>query len=217
MKVYLVAANTICGRISPVGMGSPHDRHFLEKLRSQTDASLLGAGTLREADPEMRTLSGKLPRERLRCLITASGDIPSFGKKLFACKPAPIIFTHSSQCDRLQRIFGSKAQVVGIASMVNNQLSLSAAVNWLKKKGVETLLIEGGGQLNYSALQEQVIDEIFLTLTPYLNGNVNQSSLADGLHDLGSPYIPLELISCKTAENGELFLHYRINKELYDG
>ncbi|MFH1020748.1 MAG: hypothetical protein V1782_09120 [Pseudomonadota bacterium] len=65
MLVTIIAASTICGRIGPGLTGSPVDRGLLEKMRAATDASLLGAETLRLGDPEMRGPEGHLLPQRI--------------------------------------------------------------------------------------------------------------------------------------------------------
>lgn len=213
MKVFLIAASTICGRISPVGMGSREDRFFLETIRSKTDASLLGAGSLRDSDPEMRVLANKLPGNRIRSIITASGNIPVQNKKIFHDGPAPVIFTSSAACANLRKILHKKTNIIEIPFDTDQQLSIKQALLHLEKLGAKTVLIEGGGYLNFTALHQQAVDEIFLTLTPFIIGSRNESNLADGPYQLGKPYLPLQLLSSNQSASGELFLHYKVKKE----
>ena len=77
---------------------------------------------------------------------------------------------------------------------------------------MDALLIEGGAQLNYAALAEGVVDEIFLTVMPYVSGNVNGATFADGPKHLGEPFLELELLSSEPVSTGELFLHYSVGK-----
>ena len=89
MRVIMIAATTLCGRINPAPLGSVRDRRFLEKMRDSTDASLMGSGTLRRENPEMRGTAG-LSKHRLRVFITQSGDIPVDG----ATAPAGLEVLH---------------------------------------------------------------------------------------------------------------------------
>ncbi|MEA1991363.1 MAG: hypothetical protein U9N58_04090, partial [Thermodesulfobacteriota bacterium] len=82
MKAFLICITTACGRITPGTIGSPRDRRHLEDMRMMTDASLLGAGTLREGDPEMRGTGGIIPKNRIRAIIPMSGKIPIKGQRL---------------------------------------------------------------------------------------------------------------------------------------
>ena len=213
MHVTIIAASTICGRIGPGLTGSPVDRGLLEKMRATTDASLLGAETLRQGDPEMRGPGGHLPPQRIRAFITESGDIPVDGRKIFEQGPSPLIFTGEVTAAGLRHRLGASAQVVTLPTLSGGGLSLVVALAHLTERGVSSLLIEGGGRLNYACLQQGVVDEILLTLTPKLSGDQGAASLCGGLGPLGTPFLPLTLVSCEAAETGEVFLKYRVRKE----
>lgn len=207
MKVILIAAMTVCGRISPAGMGSPLDRRLLEEFRGRTGASLIGAGTLRQGDPELRGPNGRLDPSRIRALVTASADIPS-GARLFARGPAPLIFTSPARAPELARQMQDRARVLGVATGPAG-ISVAAVLAELDALGVDSVLLEGGGKLNYAALQEGVVDELSLTLTPLLSGDRHAASLADGHAPLGTPFLALKLISARTAATGEIYLLYQ--------
>ena len=212
MKITIIAASTICGRIGPGLTGSPVDRGFLEKMRAATDASLLGAETLRQGDPEMRGPGGHLLPQRIRGFITASGDIPVAGRKIFQQGPPPLIFTGEAAVAGLRDRLGTLAQVVALPADIVGGLSLVAAFAHLAELGVASVLVEGGGRLNYACLQQGVVDEILLTLTPKISGDQGAASVCGGLGPLGEPFLSLILVSCEAAETGEVFLKYRVNK-----
>lgn len=213
MKVTIIAASTICGRIGPGLTGSPVDRVFLENMRAATDVSLLGAETLRQGDPEMRGPGGHLLPKRIRGFVSQSGDIPLSGKKVFLEGMPPLIFTGEATATGLQQKLGGLAQVVPLPAHSSGGLSLTAALVHLAKLGADSVLVEGGGGLNYACLQQGLVDEILLTLTPRLSGDLQAASLCGGPAPLGDPFLPLELISCEIGKTGELFLKYRLMKE----
>lgn len=208
MNVAIIAAGTLCGRISPVGMGSAEDRALLEQLRDRTCASLIGAGTLRAEDPEMRGTDGILPVGRIRSVVCGSGQMPQT-KKIFHIGPPPLIFTGHDRVVGLTDALSGLAEVKGITAS-KGALSMSEIITELARRGVKSLLIEGGGGLNHAALAQGVVDEVYFTITPFLSGDQQAVSLAHGLKPLGNPFLPLTLLSCRQSAVGELFLHYRI-------
>jgi riboflavin biosynthesis pyrimidine reductase len=211
VKVILVGATTICGRISPAGYGSLQDRRRLEEVRDKTGASIMGANTLREQDPEMRCTGNILPPERIRSVISGSGAIPVAEKKFFTHGPRPVVFTAEDRVFVLRDRLKGRAQVV-VLPQGPYGLSLEAALDFFADRGVQTVLIEGGGRLNYAALAEGVVNEILLTVMPYVAGHRNAPSLADGPELLGAPFLELALLSGEVLTTGELFLHYRVKK-----
>lgn len=209
MKVILICACTVCGRISPAGLAGPADRHHLEDMRDRTGASLIGAGTLRESDPEMRGTGGLLAEDRIRAVITASGNIPFRNRKLFRVAPPPLILTGAAQADKLKNGLGTRARIRTLPDGAGG-LSIRAALETLQKMGADSVLIEGGAGLNYAALKEGVVDEISLTIAPRISGDRAAASVADGPGPLADPFLELALISCQHVDSGGIFVRYRV-------
>ena len=212
MLTTIIVASTICGRIGPGLTGSPVDRRLLENMREATDASILGAETLRLGDPAMLGPEGRFLPKRIRCLITRSGDIPVAGRQLFAQGQPPLIFTGEAAAAGLRERAGDLAEIVVLPEASAGGLSLAAAFAHLAELGAASVLIEGGGRLNYACVRQGVVDEILLTLTPKLSGDRGAPSLCGGPGPLGEPFLPLTLVSCEAAPTGEVFLKYRVNK-----
>ena len=211
MKVIMMAAITLCGKISPAPLGSSLDRERLVRLRCQTDASLIGANTLREGDPELKGGSDARFRTRHRAVISATGNLPVAGKKLFTSPPAPLVFTSDKEKGRLIELLGERATVVSLPGN-GDGLCLHSLMDKLSGRGVNSLLVEGGGKLNFSCLRQRIVDELIVTVVPLLSGDRNAASLADGNHPLGDPFAGMELSDCCRQTNGELFLRYRLKK-----
>ena len=208
MKTIMIAAATVCGRIGPGVRGSGIDRKHLEEMRRATDASIMGAGTLREGNPEMRGPGGILG-DRIRCLVSLSGRIPVQGKDIFRHGPKPLIFTARDKVTLVEETLGDRAEVEGLP-VVEAGLDLRRLLDRLAEHGARTVLLEGGGKLNYACLKQGVVDELSLTVIPFVSGYKSGVPLARGDHPLGDPLLGLELISCRTAESGEIFARYKV-------
>lgn len=207
----MIAAATICGRISPAGFSSIRDRRLLESMRDQTDASIMGAGTLREADPEMRCSGGRLPENRIRAFVTGTGNLPLDNKKVFDSGPRPFIFVPEGKIKEIENKVSGKACIKGIPGPAG-RVSMVEVFKELRLMGAERILVEGGGCLNHFCLKEGVIDEIFLTIAPFISGDRAASSVADS-GDKISSLMKLELTECNhSRETGEIFLKYRVIK-----
>lgn len=202
---------TLCGRISPAGLASPEDRRLLEEMRDGSQAGLIGAGTLRAENVEMRGVGGHLPKGRIRALISASGRLPVVDREIFQTGPPPLIFTGARGAGVLGGLVENLAELVVIPEE-DGILSLAAAWEHLARRGVEVLLVEGGAGLNYQALRQGLVDELLITITPQLSGDRAATSLVTGPHPLGGPFLSLELLSCRSTGGGELFCRYRVVK-----
>jgi len=171
----------------------------------------MGANTLRIEDPEMRGTDGQLDPDRIRSIISQSGNIPFTDKKLFSHGPKPVVFSSRKNFSVLQDRLKNRGEIVSLPGGPHGLL-LKAVLDYFIERGVDSLLIEGGAQLNYAALAEGVVDEIFLTIMPYASGDKNGATFADGPRPLGEPFLGLELLSSDSVSTGELFLHYNVRK-----
>ncbi len=210
MQVSLICATTLCGRICPAPLGSTLDRARLERARTNSKASLIGAGTLREGNPEMLGPGGALIPGRIRAIVTKSGNIPIEGKRLFEYGPPPIIFTGKEKTTGLQNRLLPHAccEVIGISRYRTGELALREILDVLEIRGADSVLIEGGGILNHAAISQGVVDELILTITPLVLGTRGIQSLADGDRPVGDPLAGFRLVSCKPQPTGEIFLRY---------
>lgn len=82
-------------------------------------------------------------------------------------------------------------------------------VKTLGARGVNTLLIEAGGDLLFQFLAADLVDEIYLTLCPKILGKRGAPTLADGGETLGRPFRALTLLESRVAGE-EVFLHYTL-------
>ena len=80
------------------------------------------------------------------------------------------------------------------------------ALNKLKEKGFEEVLLTGGSSLNTAFAKEDLIDEIILSVEPVIIGS-GLPLFSSDVHDL-----PLELVSIQQNKSGVITLHYRVKK-----
>ena len=70
--------------------------------------------------------------------------------------------------------------------------------------------MEGGARLNYACLQERIVDELVVTITPTLSGQKGAAALVDGEDPLGNPFLKLKLLDQQVLETGELVCRYNV-------
>ncbi|MCF8069171.1 MAG: RibD family protein [Desulfobacterales bacterium] len=212
MKVAIIAACSLDGKITPGPIGSKEDRRFLEEMRLETDAGILGAGTLRKDDPQMLGPNGCILENRIRAIISLTGNIPLSDKRLFENGPVPIIYTAGKMSASLETTFDEKAEIVGLPA---NQygLCIQSVLKDLENRGASSVLIEGGGGLNYSCLAQGVVDEMLVTVSPSVNGGKDNINLLERNKMPELPQIKLDFVSCIQNKSGEVFLRYSVRKD----
>jgi riboflavin biosynthesis pyrimidine reductase len=83
-------------------------------------------------------------------------------------------------------------------------------VDRIAARGVETLLVEGGGDLVFQLLAADALDEMHVTLCPIVVGG-DAPTLADGVGFDRDEVRRLELVASE-VEGDEIFLHYRVRR-----
>jgi riboflavin-specific deaminase-like protein len=187
------------------------DREMFHGLREHVDAALVGTGTLRIErygriipDPERRRrrAAAGLSPEPLTAIISRSGDVP-LDIPLFADPASRVVVFTSSWLDT-----SSLAAQVDVVHLDPGELTLTTMMRRLRSAyDVRSLLCEGGPTLFGGLLQEDLVDELFLSLAPKLTGGGNAPAISAGaeLSELRSLSIvwALEL-------DGTLYLRYAL-------
>ncbi len=200
---------TFGGRSGPIS--DPGDRELFHGLRERVDAVMAGTGTLRTErygriarDPERRErrVAEGLPPEPIACVVSRSGSIP-IDIPLFAEPEARIVVFTTRPLD----IAGCAASVE-VVELDPAQLTMTTALRHLRAEhGVRLLLCEGGPTVFGALLQEQLVDELFLTISPKLSGGGTGPTITSG------PELP-ELVALDlrwaVELDGTLFLRYSI-------
>ena len=211
-KVTLSAAITLDGKIGQknkhIVLSSKADKIRVHKLRSKSDAILVGKNTVEQDDPllTVRYAKGKNP---IRIILDSHGTIKNNSRIIKTCKRVPTIIVTSEiiskpNLNRLQKL------PLDVIICGKNQVNLTKLLPVLSKKGIKTVLLEGGGTLNRSFLKKNLIDEMIIALTPYVLGSKNTVSLFEGL-SFPSLKIKFPLKLKNVQKNGnEIILNYKI-------
>ena len=211
-KVTLSAAITLDGKIGQknkqIVLSSKADKIRVHKLRSKSDAILVGKNTVEQDDPllTVRYAKGKNP---IRIILDSHGTIKNTSRIIKTCKHVPTIIVTSEiiskpNLNRLQKL------PVDVIICGKNQVNLTKLLPVLSKKGIKTVLLEGGGTLNRSFLKKNLIDEMIIALTPYVLGSKNTISLFEGISfpSLKMKF-PLKLKNVQKCGN-EIILYYKL-------
>jgi len=211
-KVILSAAITLDGKIGQknkhIVLSSKSDKIRVHKLRSKSDAILVGKNTVEQDDPllTVRYAKGKNP---IRIILDSHGTIKNNSRIIKTCKRVPTIIVTSeiiskSNLNRLQKL------PIDVIICGKNQVNITKLLSILSKKGIKTILLEGGGTLNRSFLKKNLIDEMVIALTPYVLGSENTVSLFEGLSFPSLKMkLPLKLKNVQKNVN-EIILNYKL-------
>jgi riboflavin biosynthesis pyrimidine reductase len=213
--VYLNMVATVDGRAAIEGrshaLGSATDTLLLTELRTLADAVLIGSGTLRAEGygrlvgnmdrVARREAAGRSPTPTA-VLLSRSLDLP-WDAGLFAAAAQPVLVYTGARGDPPET--AAPLEVVRLPDPTPR-----AALADLRARGVRALLCEGGPTLSRALLAEDLVDELFLTLSPLLAGNTDAPRIVEG-DDLPAPArLDLEWV---LHHDDELYLRYRIRHD----
>jgi 5-amino-6-(5-phosphoribosylamino)uracil reductase len=213
-------AMTLDGKITtrnftPVDFTSREDKRHLFRQRALADAVLLGHTTL-ERDNVRLGISEDLRQERMKCgqsptplrvVVSNQGRINT-ELKIFQWEVSPILIFSTKRMPReLRRALAGKATV---HLSRTNDVDLIEMLQILRRDyKVRRVACEGGPTLFRSMLEHGLIDELNLTIAPYLFGGAGAPTLTG----LSKEFLPAS-VQCvmKTMRvvGDECFMTYRI-------
>jgi len=180
--VILSAALSIDGKISTRSgdskLSSKEDSIRLHKLRSKVDAILIGKNTLLQDDPllTVRYTKGKNPT---RIILDSKGTIPINSKIIKTSNEIPTIIVVSKKISKINLL---KLQKLPIEIIIagENSINLKLLLKKLSSKKIKTVLVEGGGTVNWEFIKNDLFHELIITLSPFLVGGNDSISFVEG-------------------------------------
>ena len=179
--VSLKIATTLDGRIAPshathakrasfpITSAASHAR--VQQLRHAHDALLTGIGTILADDPLLTDRSQR-PRRRplLRIVLDSQLRLPLEARILEQVQEDLLIVTRSKNAEHRAALEARGARVLTIDTQQDGGLSLRALLQHLGQADITSVMIEGGGRLNRSALVADVVDKLYLFQAPRFLG-----------------------------------------------
>ncbi|ARM75850.1 2,5-diamino-6-(ribosylamino)-4(3H)-pyrimidinone 5'-phosphate reductase [Acidianus manzaensis] len=206
MYVIIFSTISIDGKLASKdyfsNLSCKYDKIRQHILRSEVDAIVIGANTLRIDNPKLtvKYAHGKSP---IRVVISKSLNINP-DSTIFEIPPQTIIYTIPTDSEIKEKL---KRKNVIIREL--NNFSICNVFSDLEANfNVKKIMVEGGGKLIWSIVRENCFDEIRLTISSRIFGN--GISLANGDGFLGSESPKLELFDAKICEcKNEIVLRYK--------
>ena len=171
------------------------------------------AGGVREETEVAREQRGGTPREDFR----ASGDFESFA---FAIDPRGRLAWESNDIDgdhvvailseRVSDDYLAFLRQRGVSYILAGErdVDLVLALRRIRSQfGVRTLMLEGGGRINGSMIQEGLIDELSLLIAPVSDARAGTPALFD-IDGAGVKPLQVSLQSVEQLSGGVVWLRY---------
>ncbi len=208
--VILSAATSVDGKIATrtgdSKLSSKQDSVRLHKLRSKVDAILVGKNTVSQDNPllTVRYTKGKNP---IRIILDSKGMISKKSRILQTSNKIPTIIVVSKKISKANYDKLHKFPVEIITSGINS-VNIKLLLKKLSDRKIKTILVEGGGTVNWEFINHNLFDELIITISPFLIGGNDAISFVRGRGFEKISNSPnLHLKSIKRLKN-HLVLHY---------
>ncbi len=164
-------------------------RRLVHQLRNEADAVLVGIGTVLRDDPLLTTRLGIADqRDPIRVIVDNLARLPLRAKVVNRASTAPTILAVSQMApqSKLEALEREGVQVIVVENSPR-RVSLERLMEALGKRGILSVIIEGGAEINASALREGVVDKVLVFLAPILIGGKSTPTAVggDGIESLG--------------------------------
>ena len=187
MKPYVIlnSAMTVDGKIATrtgsSEISGPEDLNRVHELRSKLDAIMVGINTVLEDDPRLTVHKIKSDKTEnpLRVVTDSKARTPLNSRILNEEAPTIIFVSQKASRQKIQSLM-DKGDHVDVILAGRDQVDLTILMDELAQRGVRSILLEGGSTLNYSMLQEGLVDEVRVCIAPMIAGGMNAKTLADG-------------------------------------
>ena len=185
--VTLKSAASLDGRIATrtghsQWITNEKSRHYVHRLRARHDAILIGIGTLLKDNPRLTArIPGEKPRNPYRVVVDSMLRTP-LDSKIFGPDGCERVLLATKQHEE-KKIAPYRNLVRDILILPSNnlgQLDLAELMKLLGAREITSVLIEGGSEINGSALDNQIIDKICFFYAPILVGGRGSLGMISG-------------------------------------
>lgn len=185
--VCLKAALSLDGKIATAWgdsrwISSEESRHFVQLLRAEYDAMLVGINTILKDDPLLTVrLPGFSKKRWHRVILDSELRFPLKAKLLEQPDQGKIIiFAGKRASSKKEEFLKNKgAEIIRVNSR-KGQINLKAVLKELGRREISSVLVEGGASILTSFIEQQLADKIFAFISPKLIGGEKSLTFFEG-------------------------------------
>ncbi len=186
----LKTAMTLDGKIATkIGdsrwISNTKSREYVHWLRHRYASIMVGIGTILADDPllttRLNTISKKGAVNPIRVIVDTHGKIPLEANVLNIDSDANIIIatTEKMSKEKYNRLQQKGAEII-LTPLKDDRVDLRYLMEQLGQRSIDSVLLEGGSTLNYSALNEGIVDKVISFVAPKMIGGCDAKTAVGG-------------------------------------
>lgn len=175
---YVVAkyAMTMDGKIAAYTgeskwISNEASRARVQEMRNEYVGIMVGIGTVLADNPMLtcRAFNGRNP---IRIVCDTKLRIPLDCNLVKTAEEIPTIVAYGDACKDPDKVSKLASAGVGLirVPVVNQHIDLQILMQKLGERGIDGILLEGGGTLNYSAMEAGIVSEVHVFIAPKILG-----------------------------------------------
>ncbi|WP_049923688.1 2,5-diamino-6-(ribosylamino)-4(3H)-pyrimidinone 5'-phosphate reductase [Halopiger djelfimassiliensis] len=190
MHVVVNAAMSADGKLSSrrreqIAISGEADFERVDRLRADSDAVVVGVGTVLADDPHLTVKDETLRDRRLedgrseqpaRVVVDSNARTPTDAAVLDDAATTYLCLSESAPVDQRMPL-ADRAELVTAGA---DRVDLLHAFAALQEQGLERVMVEGGGELIFSLFEAGLVDELRAFVGPTVIGGRDAPTLADG-------------------------------------
>lgn len=158
---------------------SEESRQDSQNLRNRVHSIMVGVNTVIADDPELTCRINK-EKKLIRIIVDTNLRIPMDSKVIINKDKLTVVATSvNSNEEKKKELRGLGIKVVEVSEK-KNKVDLKELMKALGSEGIDSILIEGGGTLNFSALEEKIVDKVIFYIAPKILGGEKSKSCIAG-------------------------------------
>lgn len=157
-------------------------REYVHLLRGEYDALMIGSGTLLKDDPRLTVRHPNWRDKKLTRVILDPGLIFPLRARMLSTlsRGRILVFTNAGASPQKRAALEKRGVEVITVPGTSLKLDLKKVLLRLGGQEISSLLVEGGGRLATSLLEKNLVDKVFLTISPKLIGGANAVTFYGG-------------------------------------
>lgn len=215
MYVILNAAMSIDGKISSrsndSSFSSKTDLIRVHKLRASVDGIVIGISTVLEDNPMLNVRYFSTgTKNPARIIIDSKARIPLNSRIIRSSKKIQTIIatTHYASSKKIKELEKTGAQVLFSGK---GRVNIKNLFQVLERLDFKKILVEGGGEINWSVLKLGLADELIVTISPVVIGGRDAKTLVEGegIANITNG-IKMKLSKTVIQNKNEIVLYYKL-------
>ena len=157
-------------------------RNQVHKIRNHVDAILVGTETVLKDDPRLTCrLKTRQVKHPARIILDRRNKIPLTARVFKNSRSQKVVYVTGLDISsrRLKTLTDKKVEVIN-GKLLNNRFDIKYLLKELASRDMNSILIEGGSELNASFVKAGMVDRVVTFISPKLIGGVKAPGFLGG-------------------------------------